>query len=744
MIYAWGSARCGRLALSDVSHLPHDKEDEFDVYQPIPCLVTSLTGRGIVQVACGKFHTLALTQEGEVLAWGLMKYGVLGISVDSNLPTDPETNDHFQPVPKKIEVLVGKHVAQVACRSFHNMVATQSGEVYTWGLARYGMLGSVSAIPLCVSTPEDDFNIFCPTPILVEALQGTQVVKVACGDCHCVAIGSGGEVVTWGSARWGLAGNYITHPHHTDAGGDQFSRDAENPQDIFQPRPVTVQALSGMHVVQVACGRSHTLVVTEDGEVYGWGIARCGIMGACPRAGTYSGGATQTHSASLQEGEGGFLYESDGDSYPVPYQPVPTLIAGLAGKKIIQVACGDSHNLALSSRGLVHSWGDLALGCLGHPLPEEPGYYFQEDEDGSMFCNHPTLVHGLAGHAIVQVACGEFHSLAVSSGGRVFAWGLARHGLLGCPDVDLLLPPSDQGGPPEDDRFQPVPVEVPLGKHLSEGEERASLALSPLQVAAGAFASLVVLQERAARNLGAHLGSLRTSGLLADVVFVVTRQQNSCPHLHQCRHSSEGKKVGLSDWGEGKRLLPGEGLCCQEEEEVASQVEETSVMFQAHQAILAARSQYWAAQFTSELKDSQPTDGILKLKVYQCSATVFDTVLNWVYTDTVDLDLLGITGVLDMLQFSNMHLLDALQERCAEWLVGHLAVDNVAALWERSLRVQATALEAACTSFMVEHFVDVREHPNFMEVYRSEPKLADKMFALLTTPLEQRKRPRLS
>lgn len=37
----------------------------------------------------------------------------------------------------------------------------------------------------------------------------------------------------------------------------------------------------------------------------------------------------------------------------------------------------------------------------------------------------------------------------------------------------------------------------------------------------------------------------------------------------------------------------------------------------------------------------------------------------------------------------------------------------------------------------VENFVEVREHPQFMEVYRSEPKLADKMFALLTAPADE-------
>lgn len=60
----------------------------------------------------------------------------------------------------------------------------------------------------------------------------------------------------------------------------------------------------------------------------------------------------------------------------------------------------------------------------------------------------PELVTGLAGHQIVQLACGWRHSLAVSAEGQVFAWGRAGNGQLGLGEARIpdqcatsLLPP---------------------------------------------------------------------------------------------------------------------------------------------------------------------------------------------------------------------------------------------------------------------------------------------------------------
>lgn len=78
-------------------------------------------------------------------------------------------------------------------------------------------------------------------------------------------------------------------------------------------------------------------------------------------------------------------------------QERPQLIKSLLHEKIIQVACGQQHSLALTNDGKVYSWGLGVFGQLGHSrLSDEAS---------------PTLIQHLEGYRIVQVACGAHHSL---------------------------------------------------------------------------------------------------------------------------------------------------------------------------------------------------------------------------------------------------------------------------------------------------------------------------------------------
>lgn len=44
-----------------------------------PVLVEQLAGNSIVDLSCGGNHTVAVTETGEVYAWGEGRYGALGV-----------------------------------------------------------------------------------------------------------------------------------------------------------------------------------------------------------------------------------------------------------------------------------------------------------------------------------------------------------------------------------------------------------------------------------------------------------------------------------------------------------------------------------------------------------------------------------------------------------------------------------------------------------------------------------------
>nr|XP_024205156.2 E3 ubiquitin-protein ligase HERC2-like [Pan troglodytes] len=76
----------------------------------------------------------------------------------------------------------------------------------------------------------------------------------------------------------------------------------------------------------------------------------------------------------------------------------PQVVEGLRGKKIVHVAVGALHCLAVTDSGQVYAWGDNDHGQQGN---------------GTTTVNRkPTLVQGLEGQKITRVACGSSHSVA--------------------------------------------------------------------------------------------------------------------------------------------------------------------------------------------------------------------------------------------------------------------------------------------------------------------------------------------
>lgn len=81
-----------------------------------------MAGRAVVSVACGDTHTLVATGEGEVYSFGRNVSGQLGLGT---------TADSL--VPRRVEALAGKKVVGVACGAEHSVGVTGEGEVFAWG-----------------------------------------------------------------------------------------------------------------------------------------------------------------------------------------------------------------------------------------------------------------------------------------------------------------------------------------------------------------------------------------------------------------------------------------------------------------------------------------------------------------------------------------------------------------------------------------------------------------------------------
>lgn len=158
----------------------------------------------------------------------------------------------FQPTPKHVRSLMNEELVSAVCGDVHSMVLTIKGEIFSFGGCTFGQLGlgNIEGMPL-----DADRYPYVPMPTKIKTLKN--ITFIACGDSHSMAIDCDGKLYSWGACA-----NY-------QLGIDSFNlmpKDAEG--GYFQPEPAFVAYFENTKVKKVACGETHSLVLTETGILY--------------------------------------------------------------------------------------------------------------------------------------------------------------------------------------------------------------------------------------------------------------------------------------------------------------------------------------------------------------------------------------------------------------------------------------------------------------------------------------------
>ena len=331
----------------------------------------------IVKVSNGSYHSFGLTSDGRIYAWGRNTSGELGIGTTlarSNVPIAVKTTG---------TPMDGKVVKQVEgggrYEGSHSIALASDGTVYTWGLNQYGQLGNNTTI-----------NSRSPVAVQVAGtpMEGKTIVQIAAGADHSLALDSGGALYAWGSNAYGQLGNGTT----TNSSVPVAVKIAGTP-------------LAGKTIVQIAAGANHNMVLASDGTVYTWGWNYHGQLG----------NNTKTNSNTIVA--------------------VQTIGTPIAGKKIVKIAAGQGHSLALTDDGMVYTWGRNDTGQLGNNATTDAMLPVAVTVTGTPMSNK----------TIVEIASGARHSLAIDSSGKVYAWGHNGSGQLGNNStVNALTPVAVQ------------------------------------------------------------------------------------------------------------------------------------------------------------------------------------------------------------------------------------------------------------------------------------------------------------
>ncbi|XP_019534612.2 probable E3 ubiquitin-protein ligase HERC4 isoform X2 [Aedes albopictus] len=224
-VFSWGSNSIGQLG--------HDSD--LQTYTT-PRMVKTIATKTVIQIASGQFHSLALTNSGELFSWGANGYGQLGLGTTSEKVVTPTL----------VKSLAGIPIAFIACGGNHSFAVSKSGAIFGWGKNTFGQLGLNDLVSRCF-------------PQQLKTLRNLGVRYISCGDDFSAFLTQEGGVFTCGAGTFGQLG-------HGTCSNEIL------PRMVFE--------LMGSKITQIACGRRHTLAfVPSRGKIYGFGLGGVGQLG---------------------------------------------------------------------------------------------------------------------------------------------------------------------------------------------------------------------------------------------------------------------------------------------------------------------------------------------------------------------------------------------------------------------------------------------------------------------------------
>lgn len=389
-----------------------------------PVKVNNLTD--VIAVSAGYGFSVALKNDGTVWTWGGGSSGRLG-----------NGNENDQPVPTQIDG-IDNIVAISAGRNF-TLALRKDGTIWAWGMNDYIGDGVYKA---------------CKTePVLVRGLLG--VKAIAAGFTHSLALKEDNTVWSWGCNAFGELGDgtksdksypglvgvlsnvgIIRASEHSSmaikndgtvwAWGDNTYGQLGNGTKTGKDVPEKITGLE--NIKDISLGKANTISIKSDGTLNIWGNNNYGQI--CD--GTTIERLSPVQLDSIIDiayiASGGYqiiAFKKDGtlwtwgdSTYGRDYNlsriyEFPTKLNNISDVKEVSIA--DKYYMALKNDGTVWAWGDNSSGQLGNGTTDS--------------ITKPIMIQGLSD--VKSIASCEKTSLAVKNDGTVWAWGDNTYGLFG-------------------------------------------------------------------------------------------------------------------------------------------------------------------------------------------------------------------------------------------------------------------------------------------------------------------------
>jgi len=325
------------------------------------------------RVAAANSHSGALTN-GKLYTWGRNNYGQTGLGFYSALSDNPDIHPTSpEPVPTPGDTTF----VALSFGQNHSLAIDSQGRLWSWGKDSDGQLGrgddNWSDCGLSGSTAR-----ICRMGI-GQVADWTDVVTVSAGLSHVLVLRADGTVWAFGSNDSGALGL------------DPAIEQSNTPVQVAWSADDVAAGNVG-RIIQIAAGSRISLALDDKGQLWAWGRNSYGNLGQ------------------------GF---KDSDAHPTPIL-VPAPPPEVAGSsRIVAVATGNNHILALDDKGQVYAWGNNASSQVGFN-----GYLYKGTAgawESPMLS--PRQLPAFINEPAVAVYANGNTSYARRADGKVYPWG---------------------------------------------------------------------------------------------------------------------------------------------------------------------------------------------------------------------------------------------------------------------------------------------------------------------------------
>ena len=274
-------------------------------------------------------------------------------------------------VPTILPVRGTEFITQVCIGRTKKLGLSSKGRVLMWE-SKNSTTDSMHA-----SDKESSASTGAWVPRILGEFSGSNIGQVSCGDHFIVVRSVRGMLLTRGSGEHGCLGHGTTNE---------------------SSKAKVVEDLVGCTVLQVSCGASHVMALTNDQQVFVWGKGSSGNLGL-----------------------------NDREERLRPTQiPFPS---GFYPKSII---CGSNYSFVITVEGSVYACGNNRKNKIALLSDKELN---DSSSDYSAFQDHLVLTKitckPIADHIIVSIGTGPTHTAFLTDTGLVFTAGSNKHSQLG-------------------------------------------------------------------------------------------------------------------------------------------------------------------------------------------------------------------------------------------------------------------------------------------------------------------------